>query len=128
MTKKWLFALAGSLLMAQANAAMMWSDGNQVLSVAQFYDGGSNVIEVTLKNAVASGCASQPTTNKLYTWNAPPLPDYLRLLHDAALAAATTGAMADIEYNNTNCYSASSGGKTFLGPRYEGMRITPPQQ
>lgn len=118
--KKILF-VAASLLASFSQAAIVWDNGNKILSVAYYWDGSNDVVEVVLERAVTTTCSGMTTTNKVSYWVAGSVTAASQIRYSNAVAASTTGAPVDVRYDNGICDGRY--GASFHGVRHRA--ITP---
>lgn len=113
-----VFSAMVGVAVSPAQAAIVWNNGNKIVSVAYFWDGSNDVVEVVLERAVPTTCAGMATTNKVSYWyNGISVAHNIRYAN--AEAASAAGGMVDVRYDNAGCDTRY--GAAFHGVRHRSL-------
>ena len=115
MLRKFLsvFVLFG--VVSQAQAAFVWYNNLTINSVAYYWDGANDVVEVRWNEAITTGCSTADSEKKASLWTNNSVTEPLKIRYSAALAAMTAGKKIDIEVDTGTCNAGY--GLRFLGIR-----------
>ena len=100
--------LTGLILVGHTASAAVWLTNLTVKSVAYYWDGYNDAVEVTWLETVASGCAVTDTNRKATSWATPstPLTERMQVVGirmAPALSALSANMKVDLLVDQTNC-------------------------